>query len=387
MQNLLTTGDGLKAQYFNSIDLNPNTLAIERVDPTLNFDWGNESPATVVNRDNFSVRWTGQIKAPASELFTFTTRSDDGIRLWVNGQKLIDVWNDHPPRFDRGSINLQAGQKYDIKVEYYERGGGAVAQLYWSAPSVPLQVIPTVYLYSSKSSSFDVTSVLGDMTLPNDGYPSGVPSYYSWYSKAEIGYGNNMPKDWNAFTSWGQVYVEQGWNPSAASNTRVQIRNQEAWYLSKSTGQWRLLQKVTRVDGAAFREDFSNNTAQPADVRDETNNGGGISVTAGNGWNFHFWTNRVNLDPNDIKGIYTQVQARLVLKNPDGMDDRASSRYLVNDGADYWRSLTAPWAADWSNNGGVASGRLKFVKNNWQNFSMTTLSATELSQNPPPISN
>jgi hemolysin activation/secretion protein len=93
----------------------------------------------------------------------------------------------------------------------------------------------------------------------------------------------------------------------------------------------------------------------------------------------------VNLDPNDIKGIYTQVQARLILNNPAGFDDRSSARYLVNDGADYWRSVSAPWAADWSNNDGVASGRFKFVKNDWQNFTMTTLLATEFSQNPPPV--
>jgi PA14 domain len=386
MQNLMANGTGLKAQYFNSLDLSANSLAIERVESSINFNWGMRSPASSVRTDNFSARWTGQIEVPSSGTFTFTTRSDDGIRVWVNGQRLINAWNDHAPRFDRGSISLQAGQKYDIKVEYYERSGGAVAELYWSGPNLSQQIIPAKYLYSNQSTT-TISVVLDDMTLPHEGRPSGVPSHYSWASKPEIGYGNNMPKDWNAFTSWGQVYVEQGWNPSVNSNTRVQIRNQEAWYLSKSTGQWRLLQKVAKVDGAAFREDYSNNTAQAADVRDETNNGGGLSVKAGNGWNYHFWTNRVNLDPNDIKGIYTQVQARLILQNPNGSDDRASARYLVNDGADYWRSVSAPWAADWSNNGGAASGRFKFVTNNWQAFSMTTLSLDQLNQNPPPISN
>jgi PA14 domain len=387
-------GNGLKAEYFNSRDLSARTFAFSRTDATLNFDWGSGAPNSLLNSDNFSVRWSGQIQAPTSGTFTFTTKSDDGVRLWVNGQRLIDAWTDHALQLDSGTITLQAGQKYDIQVEYYERGGSAIAQLYWSAPNLASQIIPTTYLYASTtittpltSGQFDVASVVEDMTLPHQGYPSGVPSNYSWYSTPEISYGNNMPQDWNAITSWGQVYVEQGWNPSADSNTRVQIWNQEAWYLSKLTGRWKLLQSVSQVDGASFREDFNNNITQLADVRDETNNGGGISIKTGNGWSYHFWTDRVTIEPSDIAGIYTQVQARLILADPNGIDDRASARYLVNDGADYWRSLTTPWASDWSNNGGVASGRFKFATNSWQNFSMTTLSATELSKNPPPIVN
>jgi hypothetical protein len=69
----------------------------------------------------------------------------------VNGQQLINAWNDHAPRKDQGKITLQAGQKYDIKLNYYERKGGAVMQLYWSTPSKAQQIIPKAYLYSSVS--------------------------------------------------------------------------------------------------------------------------------------------------------------------------------------------------------------------------------------------
>ncbi len=201
------------------------------------------------------------------------------------------------------------------------------------------------------------------------------------------GYGNNIPSGWNAFTAWGQIYVQSGWNPPSNSNTRVQIRALDAWYLSKSTNKWVLLQHADTVSGAAYVEDFANDASKPADVKNESVNGGGISVTAGNGYNYHFWTNRVVItDPSDIAGIYTKFESRLVLNDPNGVDDRASAQYIASDGADYWRNINVGWAADWSNNGSVGHGRFKPVTKDWQIFSMETLTPEELRKNPPPIS-
>lgn len=430
--SVIATGDGLTGNYFNSANLNPSTLALTRIDASVNFDWKKGSPSSKVSSDNFSVEWTGQILAPETGTYNFATTSDDGVRVWVNGQQLINAWNDHAPRKDQGKITLQAGQKYDIKVNYYERKGGAVMQLYWSTPSKAQQIIPKAYLYSSVTAPIPVvtpapipvvastpisvvppapilvvtptsmpvvtpeptspsSSVLSpafdDSTLPNSGTPSGVPSYLPWASGPVKGYGNNIPSGWNAFTAWGQIYVQSGWNPPSNSNTRVQIRALDAWYLSKSTNKWVLLQHADTVSGAAYVEDFANDASKPADVKNESVNGGGISVTAGNGYNYHFWTNRVVItDPSDIAGIYTKFESRLVLNDPNGVDDRASAQYIASDGADYWRNINAGWAADWSNNGSVGHGRFKPVTKDWQIFSMETLTPEELSKNPPPIS-
>ena len=100
-----------------------------RLDPTVNFDWASSSPATGVTADNFSVRWTGQVQAPVTGNYTFTTMADDGVRLWVNGQLLIDNWVDQAVATRTSApVALVAGTRYDIRMEYYEHGGLATAQ-------------------------------------------------------------------------------------------------------------------------------------------------------------------------------------------------------------------------------------------------------------------
>ena len=77
------------------------------------------------------------MKPPVTGTYTFYTLSDDGVRLWVNGALVVNNWTDHAPTENSGTIALTAGQRYDIRMEYYENGGGAVARLLWSAPASP----------------------------------------------------------------------------------------------------------------------------------------------------------------------------------------------------------------------------------------------------------
>ena len=134
---------GLKAQYYDGGAF--NTLVTTRTDPTVNFNWGNGSPMASVGPEWFSVRWTGKVVPAYSETYTFKTTTDDGVRLWVNGQQLINKWTIQNGTWS-GSIALQAGQQYDIKMEYYENAGGALAKLEWQSPSRSLQVIPQASL-------------------------------------------------------------------------------------------------------------------------------------------------------------------------------------------------------------------------------------------------
>jgi hypothetical protein len=97
--------------------------------------------------NTFSARWTGQVEAPASETVTFYTVSDDGVRLWVNGQQIINNWTNHSATENSGTIALTAGQRYDIRMEYYENTGSAVARVQWSSPSTAKQGIPQTQLY------------------------------------------------------------------------------------------------------------------------------------------------------------------------------------------------------------------------------------------------
>jgi len=96
-------------------------------------NWGTGSPAVGVNGDTFSVRWTGQIEPAYSESYTFTALSDEGVRVWVDGQLLIDDWTPHVRRNQQGTIALQAGQRYDIRLDYFEGTGAAQIELSWSS--------------------------------------------------------------------------------------------------------------------------------------------------------------------------------------------------------------------------------------------------------------
>jgi hypothetical protein len=225
-----------------------------------------------------------------------------------------------------------------------------------------------------------------DLSRLSDAYPDGISdNMLESHKTASRGYANRPPTGWRSITMWGEVFAAKGWKPAQAPNTRVQIRAAETWILAKSTGKWKQVQCLDRVVGRAYAVDYKNDANKPAQLRDESNNGGGISVVAGNGYNFHFWAGRVGIDPSDIAGVYTKFEARLILNNPKALDDRASARYIAGSGADYWRNQTAQWASDWSNNGEVGGGRLKWVKKDWQVFAMTTLSTKQMRQNPPPL--
>jgi hypothetical protein len=139
------SGTGLRGEYYNKKDF--TRLALTRTDATVNFDWGKGSPDSTMQKNAFSVRWTGQVQPFYSETYTFYTVSDDGVRMWINGQQIINNWNNHSAYEDSGTITLVAGQRYDIQVDYYEDGGDAVINLLWSSPSQPKEVIPQSQLY------------------------------------------------------------------------------------------------------------------------------------------------------------------------------------------------------------------------------------------------
>lgn len=152
--------NGLKGEYFNNMTLS-GVPALTRTDTKVDFNWINGNPGAPINNDNFSVRWSGQIQPLYSENYTFTTRSDDGIRLWVNGTQIINNWTDHAAATNTGTITLTAGVKYDIVLEYYENAGQAVSQLMWSSPTNPTSVIiPQSQLFISSCSSPDSASVV-----------------------------------------------------------------------------------------------------------------------------------------------------------------------------------------------------------------------------------
>jgi glucose/arabinose dehydrogenase len=184
-----TNGTGLRAEYFDN--QNFSGANVTRIDATVDFNWGTSAPVAGIGPDTFSIRWTGQVMPRYSETYTFYTTSDDGVRLWVNGQKLIDNWTDHAPTENSGSITLVAGRKYSIVLEYYESVGGAVARLAWSSPSQAKQIVPQRWLYPRFLTQVNFMPLM--TTLPA-GYVPDVGAVFGQQA-------NGLRYGWNVDTS------------------------------------------------------------------------------------------------------------------------------------------------------------------------------------------
>ena len=139
-------GNGLTAEYYNGTNF--NSLCYTQIDASVNFNWGTGSPGRGVNVDNFSVRWQGKIRPRTTGEYTFFVNSDNGRRLWINDQFVIDKWIDDYDIEYSGNINLQADQLYTIKLEYFETTGGAYCRLEWLSPKQAREIVPRSQLYS-----------------------------------------------------------------------------------------------------------------------------------------------------------------------------------------------------------------------------------------------
>jgi cytochrome c peroxidase len=140
------SGTGLSAQYFNNTSLS-GAPVLQRVE-SVNFSWS-ASPGPGINADQFSVRWSGQVEATATGNFKFRTRSNDGVRLWINNVLVIDNWTSHATFDDTtADISLTKNQRYSITLEHYDNSGTAVARLSWKRPGqATFANVPVTRLY------------------------------------------------------------------------------------------------------------------------------------------------------------------------------------------------------------------------------------------------
>lgn len=155
-----TPRHGLRATYYTGQNFaHPVRTTI---DPVLDFNWQEQEPLPGVPATNFSVRWTGLVQAPVTGRYTFRTIADDGLRVWLDGQLMVDDWQNHGTTLHTAARTLQAGTYHTLQVDYYQNSLRSRAYLGWDipgerwnftpqllalyGPSAPLSPIPSRYL-------------------------------------------------------------------------------------------------------------------------------------------------------------------------------------------------------------------------------------------------
>lgn len=184
-------GTGLLGQYWDNTNassyvsapnLTTGALVATRLDPKINFVWGvTNLPPGMTTALTFQVRWTGQIQPQYSEAYYFNISSDNGARLWLGDQLILDGWSGAGDRTTL-PVALSGGVRYDIRVEYWQSSSSGYAHLYWYSASQPKQIVPMERLYPTNAappappaivSSLSAYAILGypftNNVTPNNG--------------------------------------------------------------------------------------------------------------------------------------------------------------------------------------------------------------------------
>jgi autotransporter-associated beta strand protein len=148
-------GTGLLGQYWTNTSASSFTNisfiaspTLTRTDAVVNFNWSTNAPDSSIGQTNFTARWSGSVQPQYTENYTFMVVANDGVRLWVNGQLLVNNWTAQTSAAtNSGSIALNAQQLYNIRLDYFQGNSNAVAQLFWSSPSTAQNIIPQTQLY------------------------------------------------------------------------------------------------------------------------------------------------------------------------------------------------------------------------------------------------
>jgi glucose/arabinose dehydrogenase len=226
-----------KAEYFNNKTLSGTPVFTRCESAPINYSWGSGGPGNGVGNDNFSVRWRGRFGFLAGSQ-TFTTRSDDGVRLWVDNALVIDFWTDHGPTTRTGTRTLTAGE-HEVRVEYYEAGGGATIQVSWTGSgggsgdsNVASQAQTVIARVTAPTGSGGPLSVIRDGVKPAVGSGDSSQQFDSYD-------GNNAAtEDWVGYTfstakTFTRVVFQEGihfWDGGwFTAPPTVQVRQNGTW--------------------------------------------------------------------------------------------------------------------------------------------------------------
>ncbi len=147
----LADGQGLTGSYYDDPIKNyayTDPYIMRRLDPTVDFEWELGSPnEEFLGVDYFLVRWEGFIKPLVTDTFDFHLITNDGSRLWVDNQWLINAWSPQGTNEYTSRIFLEEEKYYPIRIDFFEAIGNATCQLLWSSAQVERSIVPSSQLF------------------------------------------------------------------------------------------------------------------------------------------------------------------------------------------------------------------------------------------------
>jgi hypothetical protein len=307
---------GLEGRYYTgTFDDEPDLV---RIDSRVDFRWGSGSPDGLPG-NGFQVRWEGQVipaHGSGTQSYTFHTVSDDGVRLWVGDELVIDNWTLHGETEDTAAVPLQAGQAYAIRMEYFESGGQATAQLCWSTAGTPREIIPASQLRATTSTEDPATDTDGDgVPDSEDAFPNDPDE---WADLDGDGIGDNADTDTDGDGMPDQWELDNGLDPRDSSDADADLDG----------------------DGQTNAEEYEAGTDPTEPPADEGGDDGRVSWTAPTRW-----TDSTPISMSEIGGYYIHYgTARGTYTETVQIDDAYVTEHTVTDltpGETYYFVVTA----------------------------------------------
>ena len=139
-------------------------VSIQRVDADINFNWVRNSPMKGIKEDNFDVEWNGFITVPNSDTYTFETKADDEVVVFIDNKTIInqnytasgtqsEVMGAKTAASTNGTIKLEKGKSYPVTIKYREKKQNASVALYWKTKKTEQQIVPAAHLFQDKETT------------------------------------------------------------------------------------------------------------------------------------------------------------------------------------------------------------------------------------------
>jgi hypothetical protein len=176
---------GIQATYYNGSNFSGTAVRVSA--DNINYNWGSAAPVAGINADNFSARYEAQLTPTTTATHDLCVVADDGVRLFVNGYRVIDDWNDSSSGERCGKLHLSAGQTYWLQLDYYENRYDAAVRLLWANPSMSKQVIPASALSCCSDRSGVSGSYFANTILDGTGVSMGARQInFDWRTASPV---------------------------------------------------------------------------------------------------------------------------------------------------------------------------------------------------------